>query len=166
MISAKSECRWSVAMRRLLLAAMMFGAASGAQAADMPDFLRGSCRRPERSDPKLGRLVCRRPGRLFIVQHGFQPEPRRPDEFHFSQQHARDADVATVGAGQGQPARHRLRRVRRPQLAMGRPRFRCRGQLQLHQQPRGLLRRPRSGRSNIHSARTVHACRTTPRTSS
>ena len=32
----------SVAMRRLLLAAVMFGAASGAQAADMPDFLRGS----------------------------------------------------------------------------------------------------------------------------
>jgi opacity protein-like surface antigen len=29
-------------MRRLLLAAIMFGAASGAQAADMPDFLRGS----------------------------------------------------------------------------------------------------------------------------
>jgi outer membrane immunogenic protein len=29
-------------MRRLLLAAMMFGAVSGAQAADMPDFLRGS----------------------------------------------------------------------------------------------------------------------------
>jgi opacity protein-like surface antigen len=29
-------------MRRLLLAAMMFGAASGARAADMPDFLRGS----------------------------------------------------------------------------------------------------------------------------
>src|SRR5471032_1844411 len=29
-------------MRRLLLVAMVFGAASGAQAADMPDFLRGS----------------------------------------------------------------------------------------------------------------------------
>jgi outer membrane immunogenic protein len=29
-------------MRRLLLAAVMFGAASGVQAADMPDFLRGS----------------------------------------------------------------------------------------------------------------------------
>ena len=29
-------------MRRFLLAAMMFGAVSGAQAADMPDFLRGS----------------------------------------------------------------------------------------------------------------------------
>jgi outer membrane immunogenic protein len=29
-------------MRRLLLAAMMFGAVSGAQAADMPDFLRGT----------------------------------------------------------------------------------------------------------------------------
>jgi outer membrane immunogenic protein len=29
-------------MRRFLLAAVMFGAASGAQAADMPDFLRGS----------------------------------------------------------------------------------------------------------------------------
>jgi outer membrane immunogenic protein len=32
----------SVAMRRFLLAAVMLGAASGAQAADMPDFLRGS----------------------------------------------------------------------------------------------------------------------------
>jgi outer membrane immunogenic protein len=31
-----------VAMRRLLVAAVMIGAASGAQAADMPDFLRGS----------------------------------------------------------------------------------------------------------------------------
>ena len=29
-------------MRRFVLAAMMFGAMSGAQAADMPDFLRGS----------------------------------------------------------------------------------------------------------------------------
>src|SRR4051812_32278526 len=34
--------RWSVAMRRLLLVAVMCGAASVAQAADMPDFLRGS----------------------------------------------------------------------------------------------------------------------------
>jgi outer membrane immunogenic protein len=32
----------SVAMRRLLLAAVMFGTATGAHAADMPDFLRGS----------------------------------------------------------------------------------------------------------------------------
>src|ERR1700704_1655648 len=32
----------SVAMRSFLLAAVMFGAVSGAQAADMPDFLRGS----------------------------------------------------------------------------------------------------------------------------
>src|SRR5882724_10760925 len=32
----------SVAMRRFLLAAVMFGTAAGAQAADMPDFLRGS----------------------------------------------------------------------------------------------------------------------------
>jgi outer membrane immunogenic protein len=32
----------SVAMRRLLLAAAMFGATAGAHAADMPDFLRGS----------------------------------------------------------------------------------------------------------------------------
>jgi outer membrane immunogenic protein len=42
MIIGKSECvRWSVAMRRLLLAAVMFGAVSAAQAADLPDFLRG-----------------------------------------------------------------------------------------------------------------------------
>lgn len=33
-------------MRRLLLAAVMFGAASGTQAADMPDFLRGSISPP------------------------------------------------------------------------------------------------------------------------
>ncbi len=43
MIGTKSRVfDGSVAMRRLLLAAVMFGAASGAQAADMPDFLRGS----------------------------------------------------------------------------------------------------------------------------
>jgi outer membrane immunogenic protein len=33
-------------MRRFLLAAVMFGAVSGAQAADMPDFLRGSLSAP------------------------------------------------------------------------------------------------------------------------
>jgi outer membrane immunogenic protein len=45
MISAKFRVwEWSVAMRRLLLVAVMYGAVSGAQAADMPDlpFLRGS----------------------------------------------------------------------------------------------------------------------------
>jgi len=42
MIAESSSVRWSVAMRRLLLAVMLFGAASGAHAADMPDFLRGS----------------------------------------------------------------------------------------------------------------------------
>jgi outer membrane immunogenic protein len=41
MIIALSISR-GIAMRRFLLAAVMFGAASGAQAADMPDFLRGS----------------------------------------------------------------------------------------------------------------------------
>jgi outer membrane immunogenic protein len=43
MIGAKSRVSdGSVAMRRLLLAVMMSGATVGAQAADMPDFLRGS----------------------------------------------------------------------------------------------------------------------------
>jgi opacity protein-like surface antigen len=44
MIGASSELRWSVVMRRFLLVAVMCGAASVAQAADMPDlpFLRGS----------------------------------------------------------------------------------------------------------------------------
>jgi outer membrane immunogenic protein len=37
-----SVFRWSVAMRRLLLAAVMLGAVSDACAADLPDFLRGS----------------------------------------------------------------------------------------------------------------------------
>src|SRR5438105_7483645 len=36
----------SVAMRRFLLAAVMFGVGPGAQAADMPDFLRGSISAP------------------------------------------------------------------------------------------------------------------------
>ena len=43
MITARLQgVRLGVAMRRLLLAAVMFGAVSGATAADMPDFLRGS----------------------------------------------------------------------------------------------------------------------------
>jgi outer membrane immunogenic protein len=43
MIDAKSRVfDGSVAMRRFLLAAVMFGVAAGAQAADLPDFLRGS----------------------------------------------------------------------------------------------------------------------------
>src|SRR5229473_4004169 len=41
MIIALSICR-GIAMRGFVLAAVMFGAASGAQAADMPDYLRGS----------------------------------------------------------------------------------------------------------------------------
>src|ERR1700761_8508719 len=43
MIAADSECSiWSVAMRRFLLAAVMATMAASAQAADMPDFLRGT----------------------------------------------------------------------------------------------------------------------------
>jgi outer membrane immunogenic protein len=43
MISAKSRVfDGSVPMRKLLLAAVMFGATAGVHAADMPDFLRGS----------------------------------------------------------------------------------------------------------------------------
>src|SRR5712691_13529837 len=44
MISPGLSVRWSVAMRRVLLAAAMLGAAAGAQAADMPDLpiLRGA----------------------------------------------------------------------------------------------------------------------------
>src|ERR1700709_2688787 len=46
MIDAKSECDGSVAMRRFLLVAAMVGTATVAQAADMPDFLRGSFTAP------------------------------------------------------------------------------------------------------------------------
>src|SRR4030081_52548 len=46
MISAKSECDGSVAMRRFLLVAAIVGTATAAQAADMPDFLRGSFTAP------------------------------------------------------------------------------------------------------------------------
>ena len=43
MINARSRVfDGGVTMRKLLLAAVIFGAATGAQAADMPDFLRGS----------------------------------------------------------------------------------------------------------------------------
>src|SRR3954452_8326622 len=46
MIDAKSECDGSVAMRRFLLVAAIVGTATAAQAADMPDFLRGSFTAP------------------------------------------------------------------------------------------------------------------------
>jgi outer membrane immunogenic protein len=46
MINAKSECDGSVAMRRFLVAAVMFGTVTVVQAADMPDFLRGSFTAP------------------------------------------------------------------------------------------------------------------------
>src|SRR6195952_3586543 len=46
MIDAKSECDGSVAMRRFLLVAAIVGTATVAQAADMPDFLRGSFAAP------------------------------------------------------------------------------------------------------------------------
>jgi opacity protein-like surface antigen len=46
MIDAKSECDGSVAMRRFLLVAAIMGTATVAQAADMPDFLRGSFTAP------------------------------------------------------------------------------------------------------------------------
>jgi outer membrane immunogenic protein len=46
MINAKSACDGSVAMRRFLLVAAIVGTATAAQAADMPDFLRGSFTAP------------------------------------------------------------------------------------------------------------------------
>jgi outer membrane immunogenic protein len=46
MIVAKSECDGSVAMRRFLLVAAIVGSATATQAADMPDFLRGSFTAP------------------------------------------------------------------------------------------------------------------------
>src|SRR3984893_6346991 len=46
MIDAKSGCDGSVAMRRILLVAAIVGTATAAQAADMPDFLRGSFTAP------------------------------------------------------------------------------------------------------------------------
>jgi opacity protein-like surface antigen len=46
MIGAKSECDGSVAMRRFLLVAAIVGTATATQAADMPDFLRGSFTAP------------------------------------------------------------------------------------------------------------------------
>jgi opacity protein-like surface antigen len=46
MINAKSGYDGSVAMRRFLVAAVILGTATAAQAADMPDFLRGSFAAP------------------------------------------------------------------------------------------------------------------------
>ena len=46
MIDAKSECDGSVAVRRVLLVAAIVGTATATQAADMPDFLRGSFTAP------------------------------------------------------------------------------------------------------------------------
>ena len=57
----------SVAMRRFLLAVVMFGTAAGAQAADMPDFLRGSLG-VGAADRRLAGILRRRPGRLRNVR--------------------------------------------------------------------------------------------------
>ncbi len=62
---------WSVAMRRFLLVAVMCGAVTGAQAADMPDlpFLRGGITEGLNTrQGQLAGLLCRRPGRLWL-QH-------------------------------------------------------------------------------------------------
>ncbi len=66
-------------MRRFLLAAMMFGTVSGAQAADMPDFLRGTLAGRSATDGQLAGLLCRRPGRLRIVRREFQRLDREHD---------------------------------------------------------------------------------------
>jgi len=70
-------------MRRLLLTAVVFGAVSGATAADMPDYLRGSI--PARAGhPKLGRLVTSAGRPAIRRSKRFQQERRRSDEFYFS----------------------------------------------------------------------------------
>ena len=126
-------------MRRLLMAVVSFGVVGSAHAADMPDFLRGSFPAAQTATRNWSGWYVGGQAGYSSTTHGFEPKPHRLDEQYFSQQRPRDADVATLDAGQGQPGWHGFRRVRRPELAMGRYRSRCRGQLQLHQQPRRLV---------------------------
>ena len=105
-------------MRKLLLAAVMFGAASGAQAADMPDFLRGSLPRGPGGDGQLAGLLHRRSGGLRFGQLEFRSPGsmaicRRPT--------SRRRLFPIIGRGWARPtAASRLRRIRRPQFAVGR----------------------------------------------
>ena len=66
-------------MRRLLQAAMMFGAASG-EAADMPGFPAWLTAGVKSTDQELGRLVRRRPGRLCLDKHGLRENRGVPDQ--------------------------------------------------------------------------------------
>ena len=101
----------------------------------MPDFLRGSIPRSQHSHPKLGRLVRRRADRLhigptWILSHA----PQSLTNSHATQQRScriryRSGKLLSRGLRPG----HGLWRLRRPQLSMGRPRLRHRGQLQLHE---------------------------------
>ena len=125
--------RWSVAMRRILLAAAMLGTASGAQAADLP-FLRGSFTDGLTTTKVFwqgyylggqlayGSIHSKLPGTINSdMQATFHPPT--------------DVDLLLAGAGGGAQSQHGLRGLRRLQLAMGRRRRRCGGELSSRRVP-------------------------------
>ena len=129
-------------MRRFLLVAAIVGMASGAQAADMPDFLRGSFTAP----------VARTNWQGFYI--GGQASYGAADmDFTNSAQDLlkkllNNIDVETAvqhlelaAAAEDQYAKQRFRRLRRLQLAVDRCRRRCRAQLH----PRQVLQQLATG---------------------
>ena len=119
-------------MRRLVLATAMLGMTFGAQAADISDLPNSSRQRgsqPQLLLQELGRLVCRRPCQLLLLRDGFQPRRQVADRFHGARQRCCRSRSRIGNCYPRIPRSPWLRRLRRPQLAMGRPRVRLRGQL-------------------------------------
>jgi len=84
MIGAKFRAfDWGFAMRRLLLTAVDVRAVSGATAADMPDYLRGSIPAAPVTRNWDGWYVGGQAS-YSAVASDFQQERRRSDEFYFS----------------------------------------------------------------------------------
>ena len=122
-------------MRRILLAAVMFGAASGAQAADLPiSSARLLHRRADDPDGQLAGLLRRRPGRLRFVQYEFSSGiDSARSQSNLLSAHGRWRAYSRFRPGRSWGRSHvhgsGYGGVRRLQLAMGRRRPRRRSEL-------------------------------------
>ena len=105
----------SVAMRRFLLAAMMFGTAAGAQAADMPDFLHGSLLPSGPSPTATGRaFTSAARGRVGESDMNFTGRRKASSANNLLRDttlRGPAVPVSTWPLEQGSTRRHRLRRV-------------------------------------------------------
>ena len=133
----------SVAMRRFLLAAMMFGTAAGAQAADMPDFLHGSLL-PSGPSPTVNWQGFYVGGQGAVGESDMNFTGATQSVAAKLLVDTAEEQAASVSSwplgGKISTSRHRLWRLRRLQQPMGQRRFRPRVQLPAWQLRRHAIR--------------------------